>query len=138
MPKRAPCSKVGRGLGAEVGQPVGAFVHVVPPVRTYVMEPHAYVSGSEHGELAHITCYEGFMFGRPPGPCGVGVGVVKVWEIKAKSLNQNALKRFAPTRWPNDFARSMAVPADTEEDFASLRESFSALRSIEVSSAFLR
>ena len=43
MPKRAPCSKVGCGLGAEVGQPVGALVHVMPPVRSYVAEPHAYV-----------------------------------------------------------------------------------------------
>ena len=37
--KRAPRSNVGRGLGAEVGQPVGALVHVVPPV-SYLRYPH--------------------------------------------------------------------------------------------------
>ena len=49
-PERASSAEVSRGLGAEVGESIGPFVHVVLSVSAYVHEVHDNAARLEGGE----------------------------------------------------------------------------------------
>ena len=66
---------MGRGLGAEVGEFIGAFVHAMSSVGSHVFEEDVDAAGSEGCELLHVPRDEGLVLARLP-PRGVRPGWV--------------------------------------------------------------
>ena len=71
MPERASPAEVSRGLGAEVGESIGPFVHVVLSVSAHVREVHGDATRFEGGEQFGIAPGEGFVLLWLPRPCGM-------------------------------------------------------------------
>ena len=57
---------MGRGLGAEVGEFIGAFVHAMSSVGSHVFEEDVDAAGSEGCKLLHVPRNEGFVLARLP------------------------------------------------------------------------
>ena len=70
LPERASPAEVSRSLGAEVGESIGPFVHVVLSVSAHVREVHGDATRFEGGEQFGVAPCESFVLLWLPRACG--------------------------------------------------------------------